>query len=164
MPFRIACLMLCLILGLSSTAANASDPASARDAARELVEMTDMPKMLIEALDLLEPTLIGDIKKKNPGASEAAIRDVVSIVRKEFEGSANELVDAAIPIYERNFTVEELNDLLAFYRTKSGQSFLKKMPKVMAESQIIGQQWGERTMVKFIEKLVKAAKEKGLNI
>jgi hypothetical protein len=37
-------------------------------------------------------------------------------------------------IYARYFTVDELHDMAAFYRTSTGQKALQRMPKVLGES------------------------------
>lgn len=54
----------------------------------------------------------------------------------------DELNELVIPIYARNFTDEELDGIIDFYRTPVGQSVLAKMPTVVEESLGIGQQWG----------------------
>jgi hypothetical protein len=58
-------------------------------------------------------------------------------LRNEFEKAvaqfANETMKSSPPVYARNFTAQELRDILAFYRTPTGAKALHTMPKVMSE-------------------------------
>jgi hypothetical protein len=58
-------------------------------------------------------------------------------LRAEFERSvavfAGETIKASPPVYARNFTAQELHDILAFYKTPTGAKALHTMPKVMGE-------------------------------
>ncbi len=58
-------------------------------------------------------------------------------LRKEFErvqvAFVTEAMKEAPPIYARHFTVAELHDLTAFYRTPTGAKALHELPQVMGE-------------------------------
>ncbi len=43
-------------------------------------------------------------------------------------------------IYDETFTKQELTDIIAFYKTPSGQSLLKKTPDLMAKASQVGQE------------------------
>jgi hypothetical protein len=62
----------------------------------------------------------------------------------EFVESWNveELTELIIPIYDRHLSMTELQALIAFYSTPTGQSILQKLPTVTYESMVVGQQWG----------------------
>ncbi|MEM8506098.1 MAG: DUF2059 domain-containing protein [Cyanobacteria bacterium P01_D01_bin.1] len=53
-----------------------------------------------------------------------------------------ELNRLVIPIYAQHFTIEELDAIIAFYKTPAGQTVLEKMPSVLQDSMLVGQQWG----------------------
>ena len=61
----------------------------------------------------------------------------IAELRAEFEriqiGFVAEAMKDAPPIYARHFTVAELRDLIAFYRTPTGAKALQQMPQVMGE-------------------------------
>jgi hypothetical protein len=50
------------------------------------------------------------------------------------------VTDAMVPIYARNFTMEEIQGLTKFYETPLGQHVVKAMPQVVGESQAAGAQ------------------------
>jgi len=59
-------------------------------------------------------------------------------LRTEFERVVVNFVTQSLKdmpgIYARYFTVDELHDMAAFYRTSTGQKALQRMPKVLGES------------------------------
>lgn len=65
----------------------------------------------------------------------------------------DELNAIVIPIYAQNFTDEELDGIIAFYRTPVGQSVLEKMPAVIQDSLTAGQSWGIRIAQEIISDL-----------
>jgi uncharacterized protein len=61
----------------------------------------------------------------------------IAELRAEFEriqiGFVTDAMKEAPPIYARHFTVAELRDLIAFYRTPTGAKALQELPHVMGE-------------------------------
>lgn len=76
------------------------------------------------------PTIENNLAAKIDAATLAELR-------AEFETSvaafANETMQASPAVYARNFTAQELRDILAFYKTPTGAKALHTMPKVMGE-------------------------------
>jgi uncharacterized protein len=60
-----------------------------------------------------------------------------------------------IDIYLKHYSETEIQDMLAFYRTKTGQSMIIKMPAVMGESIILSQ----KMMKDFIPKIKAMAQD-----
>ncbi len=46
----------------------------------------------------------------------------------------DELMQAMVPTYQKHFTKGDIDALVAFYSTPTGQKLLKEMPAIMAES------------------------------
>jgi hypothetical protein len=67
------------------------------------------------------------------------------------------MVNLVIPVYERNFSDEDIVQLIAFYKTPLGKKVVEKMPAIMQESMQIGAAWGKQMSEKVMEKL----KQKG---
>lgn len=44
-----------------------------------------------------------------------------------------------VDLYDKQFSEQEINDMLAFYKTESGQAILRKMPQVMQASMQMSQ-------------------------
>jgi hypothetical protein len=69
------------------------------------------------------------------------------------EVQPDDLVNLVIPVYDRNFTAEEIDGMVAFYSSPVGQKVLAKMPAVMQQSMQVGQTWGAELGKKVIQKL-----------
>ena len=66
------------------------------------------------------------------------------------------LTDIAMPVYDQNFSEAELRDLVAFYRSTTGQKTIALMPKLMAET-MAG--FSEKVLPKMTEFLKKTTDE-----
>ena len=79
-------------------------------------------------------------------------------LEKEFKKtSIEDLVELLIPVYQKYLTLDDLKDLITFYKTPVGQKYAEKTPLIMQESMIIGQQWG----IKIGEEFTRKMQEKG---
>lgn len=67
------------------------------------------------------------------------------------------LIEKILPIYDRNFTDEDILQLLAFYQSPTGRRFVEKSPIITQESFKAGMEWGQQLGEKAIQRL----KEKG---
>lgn len=56
----------------------------------------------------------------------------------------DDLLEMLIPIYDKYYTNEDLEGIIAFYSTPLGQKLLKNSPDVLRESQTVGYQWGSK--------------------
>src|SRR5262249_26020639 len=54
---------------------------------------------------------------------------------------SEELVDLLATVYARNFSVDELHDITAFYHTPTGQKLIERQPTLARESMAGAQQW-----------------------
>jgi hypothetical protein len=54
-----------------------------------------------------------------------------------------QLLDLAIPIYDKYLSHEEVRGLIEFYQTPLGQKTLKVLPTMLTELQEAGRKWGE---------------------
>jgi hypothetical protein len=135
------------LLGLSLSApqrVNAQAPAVAaattgaidpekEKAIRRLLTMTGITKNSIQAMSQMIETQ----KRMNPNIPA----EFWDRFRKKL--NENELAALSIPIYDKYFTIEDINGLIAFYETPIGQKSIATMPQVMQESMAAGQKWGQ---------------------
>jgi len=86
---------------------------------------------------------------------EVMVPDVPASFWEDFMAKVDaSTLDALIaPIYQRNFTAEEVVAMSEFYRTPVGQSMLAKMPVVMQESMAVGQEWGMQIAEELVAEL-----------
>jgi uncharacterized protein len=111
-------------------------------AARELIQVmkaTDQFKTLLPIiLQGLKPAFVQGRPEmeKDFDAILPAINDVAA-------RRVNELAEALAVIYASNFSVAEIHDIAAFYRSPTGQKFLTQQPLIARESVVAGQKWAQ---------------------
>ena len=65
----------------------------------------------------------------------------------------DELTTMMVPVYQKHLTAEEVDELIRFFSTPVGRSFIRKQPDIMTDSMKIGADWGERIAERVLEKL-----------
>jgi hypothetical protein len=141
----------------------APPPEDAMQAARELVTTMNMTAQFRAILPSLMQALRPAIVQNRPEVA----RDfdvVLPMVMETMLGRINELNDIWAIIYARNFTVAELRDIRAFYRTETGQKLLAKMPAITQEGLVAGQKFGQSLAADFQQRIVDELRKKGHNI
>lgn len=141
------CFATCAISLFLSVAIPASSnpdvPPEKEQAIRKLIEMIGAGDLGVQVRE----QLLGQIRSVYPQVPES--------LWAEFAESLDpaELTGLTIPIYDRHFTMEELQALIDFYTTPVGQQVVKKLPLVAQESNAIAQQWGETKALEIVQRL-----------
>ena len=148
MKTRILATLL-FLLSLACVTASAQvtstiDPAKA-DSIRELARITGQSNLAKQIMG----QMVDQFKQVIPEVPDNVWSEMMS------DENIDELLENIVPIYDRNFTQEDINGLLAFYRSDLGQRVLAKMPVVMQEGMLAGQEWGEALAQRIKEKLQK---------
>lgn len=123
-----------------------AERAAKRADIRKLIELTGAANISADALQkMIEP-----LKASYPQVPEEFWNTFVHEVHSD------ELVDLVIPIYDKYYTHDEIQELMHFYQSPVGQKTIKVLPKLSAEAIDAGQEWGrmvaDRAMRKLREK------------
>ena len=60
------------------------------------------------------------------------------------EADLASLIEDILPVYDNNFTHQEIQDLIATFDSPAYSKWVKKLPTMMQESSAIGREWGRR--------------------
>ncbi|UTW44486.1 DUF2059 domain-containing protein [bacterium SCSIO 12696] len=102
------------------------------DAADELLAMMDMDKMMGESVEQMLNLQI----QQNPALAQ--FKDIMIKFLSEHLSYAS-LKPEMVAIYAEAFTADELQDLIDFYKTPTGQKSLHLLPQLMAQGAQLGQ-------------------------
>src|SRR5579862_5189701 len=109
--------------------AQTSPPANTMAAAHELVQAmkaTDQFKMILPTIfQALRPVFVQD----RPEVAKD-FDAIIPIITAGADKRLNEFADKLAAIYASNFSVGELNDLIAFYRSPTGQKLVERQPVI----------------------------------
>ncbi len=129
-----------------------ADEKSHRQAVEELLQVTNMEKVLKTSID----TALEVQMRANPRLTP--YRDVM---RKFFEKymSWSSLKEDFIKLYMNEFSEEEVKQLTAFYRTPIGKKTLEKLPQLMMQGSKIGTE-RVQSHLDELQKMIREADEK----
>jgi hypothetical protein len=129
---------MCLCGG-SAAQQNAADaPASKEDVERYLQVMhsREMMTNIVDAMSKPMHDMIHQQYLKNqdklPPDFEARMNKRMDEMLRSFPWER--LLDSMVPVYQKHFTKGDLDALVAFYGTTTGQKVLHELPKITAES------------------------------
>ncbi|SFD48890.1 DUF2059 domain-containing protein [Massilia yuzhufengensis] len=88
-----------------------------------------------------DPKLNAEQKKEAIAKAEKALPQVAQTVGKIFNDPAliDEMITEMVPLYTNNYTVDEIKQLTAFYKSPIGRKMMALSPKLSAEGMAIGQ-------------------------
>jgi hypothetical protein len=156
-----ALIAISLILPRHADAQAQPDP-DAMAAATDLITALRVTDQFNQAL----PSILQSLRPVVTQGRPENARDfdaVSSVVLDAMKIRLNELIGQVAAVYARNFTVSEMRQLVAFYRTPAGQKFLDKGPEVTQEtaavSQNIGRTLASEAQGRIIEEMRKRAQK-----
>lgn len=114
---------------------------------KELLELTGSGKIGLQVFE----NIISDFQKSFKSVPEEFW------IKFKAEAKPEDFVNMILPVYAKYYTEDEINQLIAFYKTPVGKKVISTMPQLMQESMQIGQEWGE----KLAEKIYNQIEEKG---
>jgi hypothetical protein len=131
---------------------------------RELLQLTNEDQQVKQIIPPLIDQIMGAIGQKIPGLPPDVAKEIIEVMKQTMLDGSALFIEAAIPIYQRNMTGEEIVAITAFVKTPAGKAFVEKTPKVMLESMQVGQQVGQLLAQKAAQAAIKLLQDKGYNI
>lgn len=133
-----AALFLCFISDCVAQQNVEDAPASKEDVERYLQVMHshEMISKMVDAMskpmhDMLHQEYLKN-QDKLPQDFEARMTTRMDEMLKNLPW--DELVDSMIPVYQKHFTKGDMDALVTFYGTSTGQKLLRELPEITAES------------------------------
>ena len=117
---------------------------------RNLLKITKTDQLAIQSMD----QMISMFKNSNS--------DVSTQFWYEFkkEVDVNSLIDLIVPIYDKYYSENEIEELTVFYNSPIGKKTIDTLPKLTQESMLAGQQWGMQMGQKIQAKLKESGYKK----
>lgn len=147
----------CLASGLAR--AQDSSP-EALAAGRELIEASRAADQFKTLLPLIARQLKPAIVQGRPEI-ERDYDQVMPLMIDLAQRQLAKVTDDMAAIYARNFSVEEMRQITAFYRSPVGQAFLERFPAVAQQSLALGQKFGESLVKEMQRTLTDELRKRG---
>jgi hypothetical protein len=118
------------------------DPAKEADI-RKLLDLVGTKALVSQTMDSMSKSIKPLLTNSLPPGEYR--EKLVDLFFAKFTAKADvaRLLNLAVPVYDRNFSHQEIRGLIEFYQTPLGQKAIATLPKVTAELQEQGRKWGE---------------------
>lgn len=149
---------LCLSMGMISFAQqNAADAPATKEDIQKYLEVTrsrEMMKQMVDAMikpmhQMTHEQYLKD-RDKLPPDFEERVNKMIDDSLKTFPW--DEILQAMVPVYQKHFTRGDVNAMVAFYGTPTGQKILREMPTIMGEAM--------QSMMPLMQKQMEAMQER----
>ena len=110
-----------------------ADDASKFAKAEELLQLTQGDQMM-KMMEPMMKGMMGQMNKDIPAEQRAKIGEIQGKVMALIAVSFSKAKPALAKVYTDTYTEEELDSILAFYKSPGGKALLQKMPEVMQRS------------------------------
>jgi hypothetical protein len=105
-----------------------------------------------QLIGLLRGQIINLVMRAGNKSPEDASGIVDDLLMPDFKAAEPELTGDLVDAWARNFSLDELKGLHAFYASPLGQKLVKQLPVVNQEGLKAGQLWGQRVYQAAITK------------
>ena len=153
-------------MALLCAGASAQTPISpaAHEAAAELSAAKGDATMVTTLISTMRNQIIKVISDKGHVPIDRATSVFDNILMPELRTHAGELAAALVDIYAQNFSIDELHQLTAFFRTPLGMKYLSKTPLLFQEAREAGRAWGQHIAADAFRKHAQELRDKGITL
>jgi len=152
--------LLAITVFLSAPVQAQTPDTDSKAAARELIttiKLGDQFKALLPMIfQSMKPAIV-----QNRADVDRDFDAVVPVLTDKMTARINEMEDSIVEIYANNFSGAELRDLIAFYKSPTGQKFLQKTPLITQQTMAAGQKFGQSAGAEARKEMIEQLRKKG---
>jgi hypothetical protein len=127
----------------------------------EVFQLTHALDSLDQVVSMIMPQALAALRQRVPNMSPADLDRLNAVLVGEFKANADSYEQLLIQLYDRNYTVEELQAMLVFYKSPAGRSIVAKLPTMRSESLALGARWGAEIGRRAAEHALQKGRELG---
>ena len=141
--------ILAVILAAAfTTSAMSAEPAKTQltPKQQDILRLLKATKALDAAFSSFTPMfdqMSGMLKATVPNLPDRALEILKEEIMAGFRTGRNELAYKTMQIYDAHLSHEDVREMIAFYKTPTGQRVVQVLPVIMQKSVVMGQEWGQ---------------------
>jgi len=136
--FVLVLLSVCMC-GYAAAQQTPADAPATKEDVEKYLQVTNSREMMTKMADAMTKPMHQMVheqylkdKDKLPPDFEARMTKIMDDYMKSFPW--DEMMDAMVPVYQKHFTKGDVDALIAFYSTPTGQKMIKEMPEIAADA------------------------------
>ena len=130
----------------------------------ELIVVTEVPERMKHTIDSLWPVIVAHGMQANPDIPKDVWDQVGTVGKQEFARSLPDVVAQFEKIYDLNFSEPEIDAVLAFYKTPTGNEVMHKLNNMAPQTAALGQAWGSSVSKQVMLRISEEMHNKGYDI
>jgi len=160
---RIAVAAVCLLISGASMAQTPSGQSNDKKQAivQQLIAITGLSKLGDQIVTMVLPQSLNAVKRANPRITDEDLAELRRVGLEEFRAAMPQFMEGVGKIYEGAFSQQELEALLAFYKSPLGQKVIETMPTLLQQSHALGIAWGMQVGKRMKERIDEEARRRG---
>jgi uncharacterized protein len=120
--------------------------------AAALTEMIGVNRQSTQLIGIMRGQMIQLVVRAGNKTPDDATKIVDEVLMPDFVAQQTELTNEIVDVWARDFTIDDLKGLQAFYQTPLGQKLIQTLPEVTQQGMQTGQAWGQRVYQAAITK------------
>ena len=149
-PLKSAIAVLALLT--APAFAEESDAEKRLNLAREMFELSQVEQLVDQMTAQMAPMQLPIMKAALPEGAltdaqlEELVRKTSEIMAEELRPAMASLISQMAPIYADVLSLEELEAIVAFYKSPAGVALTEKQPEIVRRSTNVSIEWAQETM------------------
>lgn len=161
--YAIVAAFLTVTVSAISWAQSAAD-ADTLAKARELMTLYERQDAMGDFLDRSVIGISTALEQQNSGKTDEIDELVTTKFLPMVRARLPEFYESVAAVYAEHFTSEELQELIEFFGTATGQKFAKERWAMTAETYVLGVRWTSKVAHEVLEELTPELRKRGLKI
>ena len=144
--YRLAAMSFLLLLCIAPALMAQSTPAAAatkEESVRKLLNLTDAKGTFKRAIEAQLNMMKGNVPSIPPKFWDEVLKEV----------DPDKFMELIIPVYDKLFTKDEIEGMIAFYETPLGKKLVATLPQIITESSAAGDKYGQEVATKVIKRM-----------
>ncbi|OEJ64396.1 DUF2059 domain-containing protein [Magnetovibrio blakemorei] len=130
---------------------------------KKLLSVTDMRSLLDDMVPVIANMVAKNLKKKGVPLSPETVNVIKKSTTVVMKTNVTPYIDRVVGMYNEAYSEDEIDELLAFYTSPTGQKSLQSMSRIQNDAKSLGVKWG-RTLAPQIDTDVLAALKPDQNL
>ena len=124
-----------------------SDPELRLAEAERMMELTGSADAAAMMMGMMMPSMEPALRSQYATASDAQIAQAMALIEQTLTDLVPQIIVQSASAYAEAFTLEELEEINAFYETETGQKLVVAMPQLMDQVGRVSEQLGISAMM-----------------
>jgi uncharacterized protein len=139
-------------------------PAEKLEAIEQLLIITDSLSMAKQMGGLVSAEFSKSIKRAQPNVPQKALDALPGVMDSVFQENTPSLKQIFVGLYDKHYSLDDIQQLLQFYKSPLGQKMLTVQPQLAKDAVQAGARWGQMLEPEILRRVKERLAKEGVNL